>query len=75
MDARSARGPGEHGQLAEFTSLHAAQTLARALEEQASKQVSEPEEHEDHDRHHRGDQTHHLEELGACLSVHASSRR
>ena len=54
---------------AESTSLITAQSLVpvphtRAqLEEQAAEQVPEAEEHEDHDRHYRGDQAHHLKEL------------
>src|SRR5918996_2873826 len=43
-------------------------------EEQAAEGVSEPEEDEDHQRHHGGDQTHHRQELGACLPVHYQSR-
>src|SRR5918996_5410230 len=43
-------------------------------EEQAAEGVSEPEEDEDHQRHHDGDQTHHRQELGACLPVHNHSR-
>ena len=35
----------------------------RGLQEQATEQVSETEEYEDHDRHDGGDQAHHLEEL------------
>ena len=42
------------------------------LEEQAAEGVAEREEDEDHDRHHDGDEAHHLKELGAGLLVHGA---
>jgi hypothetical protein len=43
-------------------------------QEQAAEGVSEPEEDEDDQGHHHGDQAHHREELGACLPIHDYTR-
>jgi hypothetical protein len=55
------------GRGAESTSLITAKSLVEVrgrvgwlLEEQPPKKVPQAEEHEDHDRHNRGDQAHHL---------------
>ena len=46
-----------------------------ASQEEPAEQIAQPEEDQDHDRHHEGDDPHHLKQLRARLTIHLKQPR